>query len=158
MAAEPVVFPPAEELKKLQSRIFRLLEATPPGGEDLAATLRTLFCASREDYWMRWKQDHCPSFEKGPLDVAALATEPATKKRKLPAASSAASRREESYFFEHSLESAQVFAPPLSPSSPVQRAVKVLSSKVPSFETHIAVSPSLPPSLPSSFPAGLPRG
>ena len=57
---------------ELESRVYKLLQNTPsPCGDDLMMTLRSIFSSSasadvlsREDGWLKWKQDHCPSFQR----------------------------------------------------------------------------------------------
>lgn len=51
-------------IKNATDKVYTLIEETPPNGEDFAAYVRQVLV--REDSWIVWKNDGCPSYEKDP--------------------------------------------------------------------------------------------
>lgn len=113
------VEPTEEDLIALEKRIYAIVETTPPNGQELAATLRTVLGDMREERWMQWKVNHCPSYEKPQLPIHTESEYSGHKKRKL-----SASTKDASYFFDHHLEQMQTYA-------------KKLAEKVPSLVTFV---------------------
>lgn len=52
-------------VKEMTKKVYGLLEETPPQGPEFAAYVRHIL--KREDHWVVWKNDGCPSFEKPSL-------------------------------------------------------------------------------------------
>ena len=51
-------------VKNTTDQVYELIKETPPNGEDFAAYVRQVLV--REDCWIAWKNDCCPSYEKIP--------------------------------------------------------------------------------------------
>ena len=53
-------------IKELTEQVYKLLEETPPNGAEFAEYTKQLL--RREENWIIWKNDACPSFEKPMLN------------------------------------------------------------------------------------------
>lgn len=51
-------------IKTATDKVYALIKETPPNGEDFATYVRQVLV--REDSWIVWKNDGCPSYEKHP--------------------------------------------------------------------------------------------
>nr|CAB3266945.1 THO complex subunit 1 [Phallusia mammillata] len=60
-------------------KIYKILDETPPHGKEFSKYIKHIL--DREDYWIAWKNDSCPSFMKLPDKASSQA--PAAKKRKI---------------------------------------------------------------------------
>ena len=45
-------------------KVYALIKETPPNGEEFATYIRQVL--AREEWWIMWKNDGCPSYEKDP--------------------------------------------------------------------------------------------
>lgn len=54
----------AQWIKESTERVYKLVEETPPNGEEFATYIRQVL--TREKLWITWKNDGCPSYEKEP--------------------------------------------------------------------------------------------
>ncbi|XWS57045.1 hypothetical protein CRYUN_Cryun09bG0137800 [Craigia yunnanensis] len=55
-----------EEIKSCEDRVKKLLEVTPPKGNDFLHSIEHIL--EREKNWVWWKRDGCPPFEKQPAE------------------------------------------------------------------------------------------
>ncbi|XP_034223761.1 THO complex subunit 1 isoform X2 [Prunus dulcis] len=55
-----------EEIKSCEERVKKLLEMTPPKGENFLHKIEHIL--EREKNWVWWKRDGCPPFEKQPAE------------------------------------------------------------------------------------------
>ncbi|CAC5356367.1 THOC1 [Mytilus coruscus] len=51
--------------KTTQDKVYQLIRETPPDGDSFAKTVEHTL--TREEFWNKWKNDSCPSFEKEPM-------------------------------------------------------------------------------------------
>ncbi|XP_065843320.1 THO complex subunit 1-like [Oscarella lobularis] len=58
-------------VKTVTERVYCLLKETPPDGETFAKTTRHIL--AREEMWISWKNDSCPSFVKPRLETSSEA-------------------------------------------------------------------------------------
>lgn len=58
-------------------KVYKLLEETPPDGADFAKYIKQVL--AREESWITWKNDGCPSYEKPPLKDNEVAPFPPKK-------------------------------------------------------------------------------
>ena len=61
-------------IKEASEKVYVLLEETPPNGKEFAAYVQQVL--SREENWISWKNDGCPSYEKPPLKESELSPYP----------------------------------------------------------------------------------
>ena len=52
-------------VKEVTENVYKLLEETPPQGAEFAGYIRHIL--KREEHWVAWKNDGCPSYEKPSL-------------------------------------------------------------------------------------------
>lgn len=52
-------------IRDATERVYALIKETPPRGEEFAVYIRQVLL--REEAWIAWKNDGCPSYEKPPL-------------------------------------------------------------------------------------------
>ena len=64
-------------IKDTTEKAYKLLEETPPDGTDFAKYIKQVL--AREESWITWKNDGCPSYEKPPLKVGEMAPFPSKK-------------------------------------------------------------------------------
>ena len=53
-------------IKETSDTVYKLLEETPPNGVEFAVYIKQAL--KREENWIAWKNDGCPSYEKAPLE------------------------------------------------------------------------------------------
>lgn len=64
-------------IKDTTEKVYKLLEETPPDGTDFAKYIKQVL--AREESWITWKNDGCPSYEKLPLKDGEMAPFPSKK-------------------------------------------------------------------------------
>ena len=64
-------------IKDTTERVYKLLEETPPDGADFAKYIKQVL--EREESWIGWKNDGCPSYEKPALKESEMSPFPAKK-------------------------------------------------------------------------------
>ncbi len=57
-------------IKDATDKVYSLLEETPPDGVEFAAYVRLV--VAREESWIMWKNEGCPSYEKSPQEEMTL--------------------------------------------------------------------------------------
>eukprot|EP00850_Spirogloea_muscicola_P001667 SM000006S19432 [mRNA] locus=s6:733374:739060:+ [translate_table: standard] len=67
-----------EEAGALEDRVKRLLQSTPPRGNEFLKSVEHVL--SRERNWVLWKRETCPAFEKGPTELPLTRPEPPRKR------------------------------------------------------------------------------
>lgn len=64
-------------IKDTTEKVYKLLEETPPDGPDFAKYIKQVL--GREESWIMWKNDGCPSYEKSPLKESEMNPFPSAK-------------------------------------------------------------------------------
>ena len=64
-------------IKDTTDKVYKLLEETPPDGPDFARYIKQVL--EREESWIVWKNDGCPSYEKPPLKESEMSPFPPKK-------------------------------------------------------------------------------
>lgn len=67
-----------EFVKETESKVYSLIEETPPQGKDFSKTVRHML--RREEMWNNWKNDGCKEFKKP--DTSEEVEKPQLKRKK----------------------------------------------------------------------------
>ncbi|KAK3091924.1 hypothetical protein FSP39_023755 [Pinctada imbricata] len=76
-AAQALTEENAQWIKVTQDKVYQLIRETPPNGDQFAKTVEHIL--TREEYWNKWKNEGCSSFERSP---ATDQTKPKTKAKR----------------------------------------------------------------------------